>query len=540
MSRRLPQTRRDAIAVYRIPFDGHARELPTKEEVGSKAHNLMVMARSGLPVPPGFVLGTGLCRAYQELGADALGALESVLADEMAALGKALGRRFGDVKRPLLVSVRSGAAVSMPGMMETVLNVGLTSRSVQGLIRMTGNPRLAFDCRRRLVAQFGEVVHGVAPDRFETILTEHLASRGLAHVIEIDTESGRELAEGYLSQFADITGEPLSEDPMQQLLATVEAVLKSWSSPRAESYRRLNQISGTIGTAVTVQAMVFGNSGPLSGSGVGFTRNPADGTQAAYIDYLPNAQGEDVVAGRRNAFGASELQCRLPDAYQELMRGCETLERIFGDMQDFEFTIEDGRLYFLQSRAGKRTPIAALRIAHDLVKEKRITKQQALAHLGELEFERIEIEELVLPAGTEPIARAVPAGVGMLAGIAVLDPGRVDELKQRGKPLILIREHAETVDIAALDVADALVTRHGARTSHAAVVARQLGKICLVGCEVLSIDRSRRGCYFGETAIAEGDELSIDGTNGAIYRGAFPVRRSKPDKLIAEIKRWQA
>lgn len=538
MSRKTSHAGRSTQAVYRIPFDGRPRDLPSKEAVGSKAHNLMLMAQHGLPVPPGFVLSTDLCRAFTEHGAEALDGLDRVLDSELDRLGTHIGRRFGDLKRPLLVSVRSGAPISMPGMMETVLNVGLTADAVQGLLRLTGNPRLANDCRRRLIEQFAAVVHGAPLDPFEKIVAAHLAAHGLQQPHEIDTEGTREIVSAHLAQLEIATGKPLPEDPMRQLLMTIEAVLRSWSSARARTYRRMNHISDEIGTAVIVQAMVFGNSGPLSGSGVGFTRNPADGSPSLYIDYLFYAQGEDVVAGRRNAFGAAELERRLPEAHRDLLRGCKALEGAFGDMQDFEFTVENGRLCFLQTRAGKRTPLAALRIAHDLVADGSITPKAALAQLSQVDLDHIETEELVLPQGVKPIARAVAASVGMISGVAIMDTARLSELGRRGKPLILVREHAETEDIAALERTAALVTRHGARTSHAAVVARQLGKVCLVGCEMLSIDASGRSCRFGDVDVAEGDELSIDGTSGAIYLGDIPVRRQKPEALLATVRSW--
>lgn len=540
MSRKASPSKRPPSPVFRIPFDGTARAaLPSKEIAGSKAHNLMQMARHGLRVPPGFVLGTELCRSYLEHGRIALEGIEDVLSVELERLGSELGRRFGDAKRPLLVSVRSGAPVSMPGMMETVLNVGLTGVAVQGLIRMTGNPRLALDCRRRLIEQFAEVVHGVAPKPFEDLLAARLAADRLTHPHEIDTEGARQIVDGYLEVYETAVGKAVPDDPMQQLVETIEAVLKSWSSRRAESYRRLNQIGASPGTAVIVQAMVFGNSGPLSGSGVGFTRNPSDGSNSIYVDYLPNAQGEDVVAGRRNAFGIDDLQRRLPVVHQELIEGCTTLEKAFKDMQDFEFTVEDGRLYLLQTRAGKRTPLAALRIAHDFVAEKKITISVALTKLEGVDLDAIGIDEFILPDGAAPVARAVPASVGMVAGIAVMDPMRLKDMKQYGKPLILVREHAETADIGALEEADALVTARGARTSHAAVVARQLGKVCLVGCSSLSIDASGRSCRFGDAVVTEGDEISVDGTQGAIFRGALAVQRQKPTALLDEVSHWR-
>lgn len=539
MTRKSPGTKAVKLAVFRIPFDGPKAKLPSKEVVGSKAYNLMVMAQHGMPIPPGFVLGTQICRDYIEHGRHALDGLDAIVAEELDYVGTLMGRRFGDAKRPLLVSVRSGAAVSMPGMMETVLNAGLSQDAVQGLIRLTGNPRLALDCRRRLLQQFAEVVHGAALEPFEEIVAERVRREQLIHPHQLDTEALREIAAATLAHYETATGKPFREDPLRQVMATIEAVLQSWSSDRAKSYRHLNGIDNHAGTAVTVQAMVFGNAGPASGSGVGFTRNPADGSNALYIDYLPNAQGEDVVAGRRNALGAADLQRRAPQAYADLLSRRDVLERAFGDMQDFEFTVEDGRLFMLQCRSGKRTPLAALRIAHDLVAEGLITPEAALAHLADVDIEAIEATELVVGDTHKPLAHGVPASAGVVAGAVVLDPARAAEIKSRGKPIILVREHAETADIAAVSQAGGLITRFGARTSHAAVVARQLGKVCLVGCEALRIDPSLRSCQLGGTVLHEGDIISVDGGHGTIYAGAISIRHHKPKELLAEVRRWR-
>jgi len=320
----------------------------------------------------------------------------------------------------------------------------------------------------------------------------------------------------------------------------VEAILKSWMSQRAQSYRKLNRISDHVGTATIVQQMVFGNSGPNSGSGVGFTRNPSDGINALYVDYLTDAQGEDVVAGRRNALGMDELERRAPQAHQSLLQARDLLEREFGDMQDFEFTVEEGRLYMLQARSGKRTPLAALRIAHDLVEENIILPEAALALIEGLDLDAIEAAELVAPPDSKPIARGVPASAGVVVGAAVFDPNRIDDFKRTGRAVVLLREHTETADIQALAHAEALVTAHGARTSHAAVVARQLGKACVVGCDLLKIDGGLRSGAFGSVSIKEGDPISIDGLSGFIFRDALQVKRTKPQDLLAEVGRWQA
>ncbi len=523
--------------VYRIPYDGGA-ELPTKETVGSKAYNLMRMARRGLPVPPGFVFGTDLCRDYLDRGAVACDGLNEVLEQELERLGSVTGRRFADTKRPLLVSVRSGAVVSMPGMMETVLNVGLTETTLRGLVRLTGNPRLAPDCQRRFIQQFAEVVDGAKATRFEEILDVKLLEQRLAGANELDSQALAELATANREAFSELVGQPFPSSPLAQLKGSVEAVVKSWMSERAQQYRKMNKIPESTGTAAIVQQMVFGNAGPTSGSGVGFTRNPSDGSKALYVDFLANAQGEDVVAGRLNALGMEELEKRVPEAHQQLIATKDELEQEFGDMQDFEFTVEEGRLYMLQARSGKRTPLAALRIATDLVKEGKITPKAALASIKGINLESIEAVELAPAAGTEPLATAIPASSGVAVGVAVFDPDRIAAYKRKGKPVVLMRERTETSDIRAMAEAQALVTARGARTSHAAVVARQLGKVCLVGCQSLVIDESRGRHALGGVEIKEGDTLTVDGTTGAIFLGAIPVTHTKPTELLDIARGW--
>lgn len=525
--------------VYRIPCDGPATQIPDREVVGSKAHNLMRLAARQLPVPPAFVLSTDICRRYLHDGVAALAGLDEVLQRELHQLSDRTGHQFGDTRRPLLLSVRSGAAISMPGMMETVLNVGLTDTTLRALIRMTGNPRLAADCQRRLVQQYGEVVHEIDPARFARRLPSVLSELGATEIEELDTAGLRQVADAFLSEYAFATGQRFPNDPRAQLNAAIEAVLRSWSSTRAKSYRKLNAISDELGTAVIVQAMVFGNLSPTSGSGVGFTRNPADGGDHLYVDYLANAQGEDVVAGRRKALGLAELERRAPDAYQALLKARRLLEQEFSDMQDFEFTVEDGRLFLLQSRTGKRTPLAALRIATDLVDEGLITSKQALERLDTIALDSIESVELKAKAGQVALARGTPASTGVAVGAALFDPERLGLLKRRGNPIILIRETAETGDISALSQAEALIAAEGARTSHASVVARQLGKVCVVGCESLRIDASGRSASFGEAKVEEGEILTVDGLSGTIYRGTLEVVKERPTALLAKVAAWR-
>jgi pyruvate,orthophosphate dikinase len=528
-----------AIAVHRIPFEGPSVHLPAKEIVGSKAHCLMRMAGRGLAVPPAFVISTETCRDYVAHGAAALDGLDGLLKRELAHLATVAGRGFGDARRPLLVSVRSGAAVSMPGMMETVLNVGLGSATLRALVRATGNPRLAQDCRRRLVQQYGEVVHGIAPARFEERLKAVLSERGATEIGELDTAELERLAKVFEDEFEIQTGQAFPEDPLVQLRSAIEAVLRSWSSDRATTYRQLYSIPDDLGTAVTVQAMVFGNLGPTSGSGVGFTRDPANGNNELYVDFLPNVQGEDIVAGRHRASGLDELARRAPTAHRALIEAKDVLEREFHDMQDFEFTVERGRLQLLQTRAGKRTPLAALRIAHDMVAKKIISPSEGLATLAGFELDNIEETGLQTCAGLTSIATGTPASVGVAVGAAAFDPDRALQMGRSGKAVILLRRTAETEDIEALAKVAGLVTAEGARTSHAAVVARQLGKPCIVACSGLSIDPSGRRATVGSERAAEGDLISIDASSGLVFKGELEIVRTKPTELIAEIRSWR-
>lgn len=525
-------------AIHRVPWDGSGDVLPSKDEVGSKAHNLMRMARAGLPVPPGFVLSTDICRQYLKKGAAALDGLDAVLSRELDHLGRQTDRFWADDRKPFFVSVRSGAAISMPGMMETVLNIGLNAATHRGLVRMTGNPRLAEDCRRRLIQQYGEVVHAIPPSEFEARERLILSGRGAIDLGELDIEGLRQLSLGFEETFESATGHSFPDDPLRQARAAVEAVLKSWTSPRAKAYRKVNGISDEIGTAVTIQTMVFGNLGPTSGSGVGFTRNPSDGSNELYVDYLPNAQGEDVVSGRRRAFGLGELERRSPAAYRRLLEARATLEHEFAEMQDFEFTVENDRLYFLQSRAGKRTPLAALRIAHDLHAEGLISAEDASARLQGIELDEIAVTRLSVPAGLSPAATGIPAGAGVAVGEAIFDPARVARGAPEGRPAILFRQTAETAEFEALSGGAALVAAEGARTSHAAVVARQLGKPCIVGCRALTIDSSARSGHLGGCIVSEGDPVSVDGSTGEIYLATLEILSERPEKLLAAARSW--
>jgi pyruvate,orthophosphate dikinase len=511
---------------------------PEVATLGFKGLNLWRMARLGLPVPQAFVIGTGHCRDYLQAPGALPPGLEATLASQLNGLELATGLRFGSARKPLLVSVRSGAPESMPGMMETVLNIGLTDATVPGLLRLTGNPRLVWDSYRRLIQSFAEVVRGCSPAPFDEMLRLQLRRADAASVRELDFHALKEAAKAALGIYESQTGSPFPQRPTEQLAAAVEAVFASWNSDRAREYRRLKQIDDNSGTAVTVQRMVYGNAGGTSGSGVGFTRDPSTGAPAPYLDFLFNAQGEDVVSGRQQAQDAAALTALLPDAAEELARVAQVLEHEFRDVQEFEFTLQDGRLYLLQTRTAKRTAWATLRSTVDLVDEGLIDPSIALQRLAGVELDRLE--QLRVETTATPLAQGVPAGIGVASGAIALDAAAARRLKSGGAQVLLVRDHPSTEDIAGIAIADGLLTASGGRTSHAAVVARQLDKVCVVGCEALSIDASRRRCRLGDLELAEGDAISLDGGSGAVYAGNVPVVREAPQALLQRVAAWRA
>ena len=495
--------------------------------LGAKAWNLARMAALGLPVPPGFVIGTGWCVQAQALE-------DGHWRPALETLEQACGLRLGDPRHPLLVSVRSGAPVSMPGMMETLLNIGLSATTLPGFIRSTGHPRLAWDAYRRLIAGYGEVVAGIDAAHFEADLD---ALRGQTDERELDFSVLRALAERHLDTYQREAGEAFPQDAHEQLRQAIAAVFASWSSDKARTYRTMHSIDHRIGTAVTVQRMVFGNAGGLSGAGVGFTRDPSSGEPQPWVDFLFNAQGEDVVSGRRSALGHEALAAVAPTVWQALLDATARLERTFGDMQDFEFTVQQGQLHLLQTRKGKRTPLAAARIALDLLDEGVIEAHTAAERTRGLDARALVQRRIgsVDGAPIEPIAHAPSAASGVACGEIALDEARARARRKAGARVILVRHDAETRDIAALDLADGLLTCRGARTSHAAVVARQLGKVCLVGCEALHIDEAGRSVQFGDRVLPEGAVLTLDGNEGAIYAGATAIVETVPEALLARL-----
>ncbi len=512
----------------------------TTDIVGSKAAGLFRMVAAGLPVPPGFVLPTAACREFLRAGRKLPEGFSERLKEPVKAVEKVTGMTFGGDRRPLLVSVRSGAAVSMPGMMDTILNIGLCQRTLPALLRMTGNPHHAWDSYRRLVQAYGEVVEGLPALPFEKTLGDFLRREGVPAPNELDVTALKDLTAEFLALFAAAARKPFPQEPLVQLAGAVESIFGSWESPRAVEYRRLQGFDAPAGTAAMVQAMVFGNMGGTSGSGVAFTRDPSTGQKELYLDFLWNAQGEDVVSGRCPVHDPAALQRTMPALYGELLRTARQLEQLFGDVQDFEFTVQEGRLYLLQARDAKRTPWAALRIACDLVREGLIDSQQALDRLAAYDLQTIQSVRLAQGAELVALCRGTPASPGAAVGEIVLTPSAAVAMASAGGTPILVRTDVSPDDIAGLAVSAGLLTSLGGRTSHAAVVARQLNKVCIVGCQQVVIDENRRGCRLGERWLHEGDFISLDGTSGCVYPGKLDVVVEKPTDCLRQVAGWKA
>lgn len=510
------------------------------EEMGFKAYNLARMAAIGMPVPAAFVLSTAFCRDYYSAKGALPEGFRDLLRGNLRELERMSGLSFGGERRPLLVSVRSGAPVSMPGMLDTVLNVGLNDATVAGLVRMTGNPRLAWDSYRRLIQSFAEVVHGAKPDAFDAARATARKAAGLTNSSEFDFIALRELATEYLEIYRELTGEAFPQAPLDQLTAATEAVFRSWSGKKALEYRRIHHLRGVAGTAVCVQAMVYGNSGGTSGSGVAFTRDPATGENALYMDFLFNAQGDDVVSGRHEVGDRAQIGALLPEVTQQIEALRQRLEAEFGDLQEFEFTVQNAQLFMLQTRNGKRTPLAALRIAVEMVAQGLLQPEAALERLQGYKLQAIHTESVRAKDGQAPLARAVPAGVGVAVGEIALDPNTARRRAAGGKAVILVREDTSTDDVAGIAGAAGILTARGGRTAHAAVVARQMGKVCLVGCRELAIDLAKRSCSIGGKSLREGQVISLDGNAGGIYSGAVDIVREKPERELAAVASWRA
>lgn len=516
-------------------FDLAGRDgVPDAAQVGFKAHNLMRMAAMGLPVPQGFVLPTEWCRAMRD-GKDAKALLESALQTGIRDLERATGLGFGSARRPLLISVRSGAPVSMPGMMETVLNVGLNEASLAGLLRLAGDHRLAWDSYRRLIQSFAEIVAHAPSAPFDSALDQALRRNGVEVARHLDFRALRDLAQTYQDLYREHAGHEFPQDPYDQLAAAAQAVFASWDFDKAVEYRRLSGIGDEMGTAVTVQRMVFGNAGGSSGAGVGFSRDPSSGENRLYLDWLAQAQGEDIVSGRRRVSADAEAPYWL---VQKLSSVGEALEKAFKDAQEFEFTVENGELFMLQTRTAKRTALASLRMAVEQMDEGLITPDEALGRLASIDIDGIEIKHV--KSAQPPLGRATPAGTGVARGPVALSVKSAQEFARRGTPAILVRNDVATDDIAGLAVVDGVLTASGGRTSHAAVVARQMGKVCLVGCGELAIDEAAGRARLGKVDILEGMTLCLDGDSGLIYADTPEVVTERPQALIDRVNEWRA
>jgi len=523
--------------LYVLDAGGHGD--PDPERVGIKAANLMRMADAGLAVPSGFVLGVEVCAEYYAAGERLGDDVADLIRTGLAHVEQRTGRRFGGRRRPLLVSVRSGAAASMPGMLDTVLNIGLCEATVPALLRATGDPVFVWDSYRRLIETYAEVVDGCRAAPFAAVTARAMAQAGAPVASELGLADLQEIVEELLAIYRDEARRAFPQDPMQQLTGAVEGVLASWSAPRADAYRRLQGLTHLVGTAVTVQAMVFGNLGPTSGAGVGFTRDPATGDDSLYVDFLLEAQGEDVVGGRHGAHDPDAQIAAIAGLAEQLQAVRRTLEAVFGDAQDFEFTVEDGELWLLQTRAAKRTPWAAVRIACDLVDEGLIDPATALARLCAYDIDGITRWRLASEQSRQSIGQAVPASAGVASGRIALDVPTATRFAETGQPVILVRSGLSTDDIAGLAVCRGLVTGAGARTSHAAVVARHLGIACLVGCRELSVDLAGQALRIGDTELHAGDTITVDGADGRIYAGALALVEERPLELIARVHEWE-
>jgi pyruvate,orthophosphate dikinase len=520
-----------------VRIGGASTEQHSAKAIGAKAANLARMAALGLPVPPAFVLPVKLCADIIDNNGHAERALRDGLKQGIEFLESATGKRFGDRRQPLLVSVRSGAARSMPGMLDTVLNVGCTSAAVQGQIRATGRPRLAWDCRRRFLESFGETVLGIDPAPLAARLAELTAREAVASDRELDSEALERLA---ADEQALIEGDEDGwlEDATAQLEAAARAVYRSWISERAQTYRRLQKLDDLKGTAVTVQAMVFGNGGLSSGAGVAFSRDPSTGSARPMIDLVLDAQGEDVVSGRRTPDSEDTIAHALPNMATELAGVFERLEKEFQDAQDIEFTVEDGKLWILQTRAAKRTPRAALRIAIDLVHEGLISQQEALRRIADIDL--ASLVETSLVSTDRPAATGIGASGGIAVGRTAFASDSARRLAATGDPVILMRPDTSTADVAGFAVAAGIVTTVGARTAHAALVARQMGKPCIVGCGDMTIDATSGRAQLGAAAISEGDWITIDGDGGRLYLGQLETAVSRPAAELAEVESWRS
>ena len=514
-----------------------------KEILGGKGAGLAEMTRIGLPVPAGFTISTEACDHFYKNSRKYPAGLRREVVKALARLERVTGKKLGDPKSPLLVSVRSGSARSMPGMMETILNLGLNDRSVQGLAGATHNERFAYDAYRRFVQMYSTVVTGLPKEHLEERLRAMKQRLGVKEDTQVSAEGWKELIRDYKEYFREKTGTTFPEDPQEQLWGAIGAVFGSWMAEKAVTYRRVEKITGLLGTAVNVVQMVFGNTGDNSGTGVCFTRDPSSGEKTFYGDFLINAQGEDVVAGIRTPLHLDQMSKRMPKVYAQLGKVRAKLERHYRDMQDMEFTVEEGKLYMLQTRTGKRTPAAAFCMAVDMAQEKLISKQEAVQRIQPVDIERLFYPVIKASAENDGLAaKKLASGINAVPGAAV---GKVvftaqaaEEWAGRGEKVILVRRETSPEDVGGMAVAQGILTATGGKTSHAAVVARGWGKCCIVGCDALDIDANARQMRAGQRVIREGEWITLDGSEGIVYQGQLPLGKPTLPPAYATLMKW--
>jgi pyruvate,orthophosphate dikinase len=499
-----------------------------RDLLGGKGAGAAEMTRAGMPVPPGFTITTEACREYYARGRKLPEGLWDQVVTNLKTLERKAGKRFGDPKDPLLVSVRSGAKFSMPGMMDTVLNLGLNEETAKGLAALTKNERFALDARRRFIQMFGKTVKGIDGDKFEHALQQVKKEARVKTDPELTPPYLRKLVARYVDIYKDATKHNFPDDPVVQLREAIEAVFRSWNTDRAKTYRRLERIPDDLGTAVNVQMMVFGNMGRTSGTGVAFTRNPITGKKELYGDYLVNAQGEDVVAGVRDTEPIKALKRHMPKVFAEFEGYARKLEKHYQDVQDLEFTIERGKLYMLQTRSAKRTGEAAVNIAVDMVGERLITKKEAVARVEPRQLEQLMFPRIDPSAKAKPVTRGVPASPGAVTGQAVFDADTAKEWGESGKAVILVRVVTSPDDVHGMAQAKGILTQTGGTASHAALVARQMGRACIVGASKVAVNSRARLFTVDGTTVKQGDEITIDGTSGDVYLGVVPTIDPKP------------
>lgn len=508
--------------------------------LGGKGAGLAEMTRLGLPVPRGFTITTEACTRYYGDSETIAPEIETEIFKTLKTMEEITGKKLGDVTNPLLVSVRSGARSSMPGMMDTILNLGLTDEVVEAVAKLTDNPRFAWDSYRRFISMFGDVAMHIDKSHFDAAMDEVKAARGVKGDLELNAEDLKEVAQKMKVVYEQQLGKPFPQDPKEQLLTAVKAVFESWNNERAIYYRHMHDIPSSWGTAVNVQEMVYGNMGETSGTGVAFTRNPATGEAGIFGEYLMNAQGEDVVAGIRTPFPITHMKEQMPEVYAQFEEIAKTLEKHYGDMQDMEFTIERGKLFMLQTRNGKRTAFAALQVANDMVKEGLVTKERALMQIDPSSLDTLlhpNFDQEALKAA-KPIAKGLPASPGAASGGIVFSAEEAFEVKQSGAKVVLVRTETSPEDIVGMNVSEGILTVRGGMTSHAAVVARGMGKCCVSGCAEVSINEEAETMTIGNKVFHKGDWISLDGATGCVYDGPIATKPASLTGNFATIMQW--